>query len=116
MQFLLIIYQSEAEWTRLQPSEREVIYQEYRDVIQKLANAGKFLGGNELKLTPTARTVRVRHKKKIVTDGPFAETKEQLGGYFLVEVKNLDEAIEIAAQIPSARDGSVEVREVMPSK
>jgi hypothetical protein len=79
-----------------------------------LQKAGKFLGGNELQPTSTATTVRVRAGKKSITDGPFAETKEQLGGYFLVEAKDLDEAMEIAARIPSATTGSIEVRPVVP--
>jgi hypothetical protein len=76
-------------------------------------NAARIIGGHALKPTSTATTVRVRDGKRLVTDGPFAETKEQLGGYYLVEAENLDEAIGIAAQIPGAKHGSIEVRPLM---
>jgi hypothetical protein len=76
--------------------------------------AAHLRGGNELKPISTATTVRLRDKKRLVTDGPFAETKEQLGGYYLVEAKDLDEAIGLAARIPSARWGSIEVRPINP--
>jgi hypothetical protein len=114
MQYLLLIYLEESRWERLDDPEQQKIYQEYRDLIGDLQKAGKFLGGNELQPTSTATTVRVRAGKKSITDGPFAETKEQLGGYFLVEAKDLDEAMEIAARIPSATTGSIEVRPVVP--
>ncbi|HKF02110.1 MAG TPA: YciI family protein, partial [Candidatus Sulfotelmatobacter sp.] len=75
---------------------------------------GQYVGGNRLDLTSKATTVRVREGKKLVTDGPFAETKEQLGGYFLVEANDLDEAIRVAGKIPAARWGSIEVRPIVP--
>jgi hypothetical protein len=84
------------------------------DFTQGIAQSGHLRGGNELNVTSTATTVRLRDKKRLVTDGPFAETKEQLGGYYLVEAKDLDEAIAIAARIPSARWGSIEVRPIIP--
>jgi len=113
MQYLLLIYHNEAEWAKLAPAQVEPIYKEYRQLRDQLQKDGTFVGGNQLTPTGTATTVRVRNGKRAVTDGPFAETKEQLGGYFLVEAKDLDEAIAIAAKIPSARDGSIEVRPVM---
>ncbi len=113
MQYLLLIYLPESRWETLGEPEKQKIYGQYRDLIGDLQKTGKYLGGNELQPTSTATTVRVRNGKKAVTDGPFAETKEQLGGYFLVEAKDLDEAMAIAARIPSATTGSIEVRPVM---
>ena len=112
MQYLLLIYHNESEWERMSPTQQTIVHQEYRDLIQRLASTGKYLAGDELKPTTTATTVRVREGRQSITDGPFAETKEQLGGYFLVNANDLDEAIAIAAQIPSARDGSIEIRPV----
>lgn len=114
MQYLLLIYLEESRWERLDDPEQQKIYQQYRDLIAELQQQGKFLGGHELQPTSTATTVRVRSGKQSITDGPFAETKEQLGGYFLVEAKDLDEAMAIAARIPSANEGSIEVRPVVP--
>jgi hypothetical protein len=114
MQYLLLIYLDESRWERIGDAEQQKIYGEYRELIDELGKAGKFLGGNELQPIATATTVRVRGGKKSITDGPFAETKEQLGGYFLVEAKDLDEAMDIAARIPSATTGSIEVRPVVP--
>jgi len=116
MQYLLLIYLDESRWERLDDPEQQRIYKQYRDLIGELTTAGKFLGGNELQPTSTATTVRVREGRKSLTDGPFAETKEQLGGYFLVEAKDLDDAMEIAARIPSATTGSIEVRPVAPTQ
>jgi hypothetical protein len=113
MQYLLLIYLPESQLETMGGAEKQKIYGQYRDLIGDLQKTGKYLGGNELQPTSTATTVRVRNGKKAVTDGPFAETKEQLGGYFLVEAKDLDEAMAIAARIPSATSGSIEVRPVM---
>ena len=88
------------------------ILKEYGEYTKSIAQSGHYRGGNELADISTATTVRVRDKKKLVTDGPFAETKEQLGGYYLIEAKDLDEAIAIAARVPAARYGSVEVRPI----
>ena len=110
MQFLLLIYGSEGEWEKVTPTQEAAIHEEYRQLIQELSGKGKFLGGSQLKRTTMATTVRVRDGKRVVTDGPFAETKEQLGGYFLVDANDLDEALAIAARIPSARTGMIEVR------
>ena len=112
MQYLLLIYHNESQWERMSPTQQTIVHQEYRDLIQRLASTGKYLAGDELKPTTTATTVRVREGLQSITDGPFAETKEQLGGYFLVNANDLDEAIAIAAQIPSARDGCIEIRPV----
>ncbi len=112
MQYLLLIYHSESEWSQLDSARQVATYREYRELIQELSKAGKFVAGDQLKPSATATTVRVRNGKKGRTDGPFAETKEQLGGYFLIDVGTLDEAIEIAARIPAAQTGSIEVREI----
>jgi len=109
MQFALLIYDDEKRWTRngYDPAELE----QYRAFGKEFANAIK--GGNALQPTPTARTVRVRDGKSLVIDGPFAETKEQLGGFYLVEARDAEEAAGIAAKIPGARHGSIEVRPIM---
>ena len=114
MQYLLLIYGNEAHWETLSEAERKKIEAEYGELTKSLAQSGHLRGGNELQPTTNATTVRVRDKKKSVTDGPFAETKEQLGGYYLVEAKDLDEAVALAARIPSARWGSIEVRGIIP--
>jgi len=113
MQYLLLIYLEESRWERLGDPEQQKIYAQYRELIGDLERAGKFLGGHELQPTSTAKTVRLRNGRKSVTDGPFAETKEQLGGYFLVEANDLDEAMVMAARIPSAATGAIEIRPVM---
>ena len=110
MQYLLLIYHNEAEWAKRTPAEAESIYTEYRALREDLQKRGKYLGGSQLRPTATATTVRVRNGKRISTDGPFAETKEQLGGFFLVDAGDLDEALAIAARTPAANDGSIEVR------
>jgi hypothetical protein len=112
MEYVLLIYNSEAEGKKLSPADQGQIFQGYMTFTQDLTKAGKNKGGNALEPANTATTVRVRNGKTAVTDGPFAETKEQLGGYYLVEAKDLDEAISIAARIPGAKYGSIEVRPV----
>jgi hypothetical protein len=111
MQFLLLIYDQEKRWTKLSEAQQNSETQEYGAFGQEFAQAIR--GANALQPTPTAKTVRVRNGKHQVTDGPFAETKEQLGGYYLVEAKDSDEAIALAAKIPWARHGSIEVRPIM---
>lgn len=112
MQYLLLIYHAETEWNKLSPADMGAMHQDYLKFTQEVKDSGHYVGGNPLKPVATATTVRVREGKRVVTDGPFAETKEQLGGYYLVEAKDLDEAISIAARIPGARRGSVEVRPI----
>lgn len=114
MQYLLMIYGNEAEWDKLRAPDREAVLKEYGAFTQSIVQSGHYRGGNELNTTSTATTVRVRDKKQVVTDGPFAETKEQLGGYYLIEAKDLDDALAVAARIPSARWGSIEVRPIIP--
>ena len=112
MKFMLLIYHEEAIWDALTDSERQEIYREYRELIQELEPKGIYLVGDELQSTKTSRTVRVREGKPMITDGPFAETREQLGGFFLIEAADADDASMVAARIPSARMGSIEVRPV----
>jgi hypothetical protein len=108
MQYLLLIYENEKRFAEgYDPTEMQEYYafgEAHRDAIK---------GGNALQPTTTATTVRVRDGKRLTTDGPFAETKEQLGGYYLVEANNLDDAIALAGKIPGARYGSIEVRPIM---
>jgi hypothetical protein len=113
MKYLLLIYDSEATWEKMKPEEQAKMYQEYGQFTQEITDSGKHLGGHQLTPVSTATTVRVRDGKRITTDGPFAETKEQLGGYYMVEAKDLDEAIAIASRIPSAKIGSIEVRPIV---
>jgi len=108
MTYLLLIYENEKRW-EMGYDKQELA--EYGVFGKEFAPAIK--GGNALKPTATATTVRMRDGKRLTTDGPFAETKEQLSGYYLIEVKNLDEAIEVAGKIPGARFGSIEVRPIM---
>ena len=114
MKYLLMIYEEEKAWNALSDAERGKIFGEYMQFSNEIKAEGKYVGGNPLKPTSTATTVRVRNGKQMVTDGPFAETKEQLGGYFLVEATDLDDAIKIAGRIPGAKMGSIEVRPVLP--
>ena len=113
MQYLLLIYEREADWNAMGEKEKGAIFQEYMAFTQGITKSGHHRAGDALQPVSTATTVRVRNGKTVTTDGPFAETREQLGGYYLVEAKDLDEAISIAARIPSARYGSVEVRPIM---
>ena len=110
MKYLLLIYSEEQAWN---PEKREKCYGESMALARELADNGKFLSANPLHPVSTATSVRVRDGKRVVTDGPFAETREQLGGYFLVDATDLDEAISIASRIPAARVGTVEVRPVI---
>lgn len=112
MKYMLLIYHEEQGWDALTETERQDIYAEYGKFTQEIIGSGNYVDGSELHPTSTATTVRVRDGKPLATDGPFTETKEQLGGYYLVEAANLDEAIAIAARIPSARTGAIEVRPV----
>jgi hypothetical protein len=114
MQYLLLIYGEEARWNEIEQKERDAVLQEYMDFTKSIAQGGNYRGGNELHRTSRAKTVRLRNGKRAVTDGPFAETKEALGGYYLIEAGDFDEAVEIAARIPSVRWGSVEIRPIVP--
>jgi hypothetical protein len=113
MQYMLLIYDNEANMKNATQADQAAMMQEYGVFTESIVKSGNMKAGDALQPTSTATTVRVREGKVLKTDGPFAETREQLGGYYLVEAKDLDEAIKIAARIPSARSGSVEVRPVM---
>ena len=113
MQYLLLIYANEAEAAKMGDAGRKEMMSEYQTFTQSIIKSGNFKGGDALQPTTNATTVRVRNGKSMSTDGPFAETREQLGGYYLIEAKDLDEATAIAARVPSAKFGSIEVRPVM---
>jgi hypothetical protein len=110
MKYMLLIYMPEDAMTS---EERETCYSESTQICHDLATRGQFISANPLQPIATATSVRVRDGKRLVTDGPFAETREALGGYFLVEARDLNEAIAIAGRIPGARKGTVEVRPVL---
>jgi len=110
MKYMLLIYMGE---NAMNESEREHCYQESTQFAHELHSNGRYLAANPLQPVATATSVRIRDGKRHVTDGPFAETREQLGGYFLIDAKDLDEAIGIAARIPGARVGTVEIRPVI---
>jgi hypothetical protein len=113
MKYMLLIYHDEQAWNKLTEAERGEIYLEYRQLIQELSSGGQYLIGDQLQSIDTASSVRVRNGKQMVTDGPFAETREQLGGFFMIEATDADEANRIAGRIPSARTGTIEVRPVV---
>jgi hypothetical protein len=113
MQYLLLIYRNEAEQAKMDAAARQTMMQDYGAFTQSIIQSGNFKAGDALQSTSTATTVRVHDGKTLTTDGPFAETREQLGGYYLVEAKDLDTALEIAARIPGAKVGSIEVRPIM---
>ncbi len=110
MKYILLVYTDEKSWTE---AERDHCYAESTELCQELASRGQYVAANPLQSASTATSVRVRNGKPVITDGPFAETREQLGGYFLVEAEDLNEALKIAARIPGARKGTIEVRPVM---
>lgn len=113
MKYLCLIYENEAAWANISKEQGEAIMGEYFAFTDDIKKSGHYVAGEALQPTQTATTVRVRNGKISTTDGPFAETKEQLGGFYLVDAKDLNEAIQIAARIPAARDGSIEVRPIM---
>lgn len=113
MRYLLLIYQDEVAHAKWSQEQLAAEYQAYNEFTESVAKSGALQSGEALMATNTATTVRVRNGKTLTTDGPFAETKEQLGGYYLVNCKDLDEAIILAARIPGATDGSIEIRPVV---
>jgi len=114
MQYLLLIYGSESQFGTLSAAEISGMSEEYGQFTQSIIASGNYKGGNRLHPVSKATTVSIRDGKTLVTDGPFAETKEQLGGYYLIEAADLDAATAIAARIPGARIGSIEVRPIFP--
>ncbi len=113
MKYLCLIYDEEKKLEQMPKSEGEAFMAEYFGFTEGIKKSGHYLGGNALKPVQTATTIRVRNGKVSTTDGPFAETQEQLGGYYLIEARDLNDAIQVAAKIPSARIGTVEVRPIM---
>ena len=116
MQYLLMLYGDETAWDRMSEAEQGAEFGAYETFTQSLRDAGAFVAGEALLPTTTAQTVRVQGDETIVTAGPYAETAEQLGGYYLIEAADLDEAIAAAARIPAARTGTVEVRPLTQSR
>jgi hypothetical protein len=111
MQYLLMCHFDETLWNELPESQRDGVMHEYDQWVQHLVKTGRYRAGAKLQPTSTATTVREKHGKPVITDGPYAETKEQLGGYHLLECNNLDEALSFATRIPTLRvGGTIEVR------
>ena len=110
MKYMLLVYADERVWT---DPERDQCFAESIQLAHELKERGKYLAANPLQSVLTATSVRIRGGKSLITDGPFAETREQLGGYFLVEAGNLDEAIAVAKQIPGVHKGTVEIRPIL---
>jgi hypothetical protein len=110
VKFLALIYGSDADWAALSDEERNAVYERYRAFGEEAQAAGRLVDGAELQPATTATTVRVRSDETIVTDGPFAETREQLGGYYVLDCDSIEEAVALAAKIPAAQHGTIEVR------
>src|SRR5437879_1814798 len=115
MKYMLLIYDDEKGWAKLSETERQQAMDGYMQFNKQIKSSGQYVAGAQLHPTSAATSVRVRNGKRLVTDGPFAETREQLGGYYLIEAKDLDAAIAIAERIPSARSplGTIEVRPIV---
>lgn len=113
MRYLLLIYHNETDNVNMTPAEQQEQIQDYWTFTSEIQEKGLYGGGDALQPTATATTVRVREGKTITTDGPFAETKEQLGGYYILNCDDLDQAIEYAAKIPDAKGGSIEIRPIL---
>ena len=110
MKYVLLIYDEERTWGKLSPADQQAMMAEYRKFSEEVKASGQYVAGSQLHPVSAASSVRVREGKRLVTDGPFAETREQLGGYYLIEAANLDAALDVASKIPAARLGTVEVR------
>jgi len=110
MKYILLIYDDEKSWAKLTEAEGKQMMAEYMKFGEGIKASGNYQAGSQLQPTSNATSVRVRDGKRLITDGPFAETREQLGGYYLIEAKDLDAAIAIAEKIPSSRTGTIEVR------
>lgn len=115
MQYMLLIYDEEKKWADMPQEEQGRLFGQYMEFTKSIRESGHLRAGDALQPVSTAACVRLRGGKTTRTDGPFAETREQLGGYYLIEAKDLDEACAIAARIPSATIGTIEVRPVMPT-
>jgi hypothetical protein len=113
MKYLCLIYEDQSAWQGMSDADRNKGMAEYGAFTESVKKSGHYVGGEALQPTDTATTVRVRNGKTSTTDGPFVETKEQLGGYYLIDAKDLNDAIKVASRIPSAKWGGVEVRPIM---
>jgi hypothetical protein len=113
MKYMLLIYDNEQVWAKMSASEQQKLFGEYMAFTESIKQSGQYISGAPLQPIATATSVRIRNDKQLITDGPFAETQEQLGGYYLIDARDLDQAIGIAARIPSVRLGTIEVRPVM---
>ena len=113
MQYMLLIYDDESKWGTMPEAEQGRVMKEFRDFTEAIVKSGHYRAGDQLQSIATATTLKAKDGKVLMTDGPYAETREQLGGYYLVEAKDLDDAIRVAAGIPSARTGSIEVRPIL---
>jgi hypothetical protein len=113
MKYLCLIYEDEKVMEKMSKAEGDKVFAEYMTFTENIQKSGHLLAGDALLPVSSATTVRVRNGKLSTTDGPFAETKEQLGGYYLIEAKDLNDAIQVGAKIPAARTGSIEIRPVM---
>ncbi len=115
MKYLCLIYSDETIWQTMPKADADGMMAEYMAFGASIQKTGQYVGGNRLQPSHAAATVRIRQGKLTTTDGPFAETKEQLGGYYLIEATDLNEAIQVASRIPGARVGSIEVRPIAPA-
>jgi hypothetical protein len=113
MKYLCLIYEDEKRFTQTPKPEMDQIMSEYRAFGESIKKSGHFVAGHQLHSTDSATTIRSRNGKTSTTDGPFAETKEQLGGFYLIEAKDLNDAVQVASRIPSVRFGSIEVRPIV---
>jgi hypothetical protein len=110
MKYLCLIYSDESQWPKLPQAQTDVMLKEYGEFGESIKASGHYVAGHRLQPTAAATTVRVRDGRLSTTDGPFAETKEQLGGFYMIEAKDLNDAIQVASRIPGAKHGSIEVR------
>ncbi|MCU0647985.1 MAG: YciI family protein [Gemmatimonadaceae bacterium] len=113
MKYLCLIYDNEAVWTTMSPAEAEADMQQYFTFTDDIRRTGHYVAGEALQPVATATTLRERHGQLSMTDGPFAETKEQLGGFYLIEARDLNDAVQVARRIPAVRTGSIEVRPIV---
>jgi len=113
MRYLCLIYENEKAWQQMSEADMQKGMAEYNAFTQSIKKSGNYVGGEALQPTTTAASVRVRNGKVSTTDGPYVETKEQLGGYYLITAKDLKDAVQVASQIPGAKHGTVEVRPIM---
>ena len=113
MRYLCLIYSDEKRWERASETEWNTVMAEYNAFTDSIKRSGNYIGGEALESTNAATSVRIRNGKASTTDGPFAETKEQLGGFYLIKAKDLNDAVQVATRIPGAKYGTIEVRPIM---